>query len=212
MMVTLIDVTLPIHEKMVIYPGDIPPSFVKETNGAFNISRIVMSSHCGTHIDAPAHIGKETTVESIPLERLMCTTYVVAIYSQMQVNIPHIKKSGIKKNAGILIKTGEGKYLAEGVLRDTHVYITEDVAKWLVYDREIKIIGIDSLSVEPPDSSKIHTIFLNAGIPIIEGLYLEHVPEGRYQMFALPIKLLSLDAAPARVVLVPKPEERPISI
>ena len=89
----------------------------------------------------------------------------------------------------------------ENQFQEDFVAISPDGAVYLV-ERGIKVVGVDYLSVAPyQDGAPTHTILLEAGVILIEGLDLSLVPEGRYTMYCLPLKLKGCDGAPARVIL-----------
>jgi arylformamidase len=80
--------------------------------------------------------------------------------------------------------------------------LTEDAAQLLV-DRNVRLVGIDYLSIAPYKKSRpTHRLLLEAGVVIVEGLDLSHVSQGRYTITCLPLKLGGSDGAPARVILV----------
>jgi arylformamidase len=80
--------------------------------------------------------------------------------------------------------------------------VTEDGAQWLV-ERGMKLVGVDYLSVAPfGESVPTHTILLQAGVVVVEGLNLAEVPRGFYELYCLPLKLGGSDGAPARAILI----------
>jgi arylformamidase len=84
-----------------------------------------------------------------------------------------------------------------------YVSLTKDAARWLL-SKGIKLVGVDYLSIEAVDSQEleVHRTLLENDVVVLEGLNLSQVPEGRYQLICLPLKLRGGDGAPARVVLV----------
>ena len=99
-------------------------------------------------------------------------------------------------------------YISTGAWQDgsgfpeTFPAVTPDAADALVLSG-VRLVGTDAPSVDPFASAELpaHQRLLAAGIPILENLLLDDVPEGRYELIALPLKLMALDAAPVRAVL-----------
>ena len=83
------------------------------------------------------------------------------------------------------------------------VSLTKDAASWLV-NKGVRLVGVDYLSIEAFDAEdlEVHRTLLEQGVAILEGLNLSQVPEGRYQLICLPLKVQDGDGAPARVVLM----------
>ena len=204
---TLYDATLSIHEKMLIFPGD--PPFEKKAvsrirNGDdYNLTRITMSTHLGTHVDPPAHyIANGTTVDQIALETLVGPGVVADLRGRSRIDARALKKAGIKDAKRILLKTDNGPRLLDSTLHQGYAHLTEDGARFLI-ELQVYLVGIDSLSIEHQESpgSPVHHILLNAGVLIVEGLHLLDVPPAKYEIFCLPLKIKGADGAPARVLL-----------
>ena len=102
----------------------------------------------------------------------------------------------------ILLKTDNGALLAKPSCQSAGVYLTEDGARCLV-DSGVRLVGIDCLSIEHPDSpgSPVHHLLLEAGVLVVEGVHLVDIPAGEYEIFCLPLKIKGADGAPARVLL-----------
>ena len=196
----IIDVTRPLKNEMMVYPGDIIPSFTQADHGLYLISDLHLSSHTGTHIDAPMHYLKNgDTIDSIPLTNLIGRCRVIDVStSDTLITAAHLrgKLGGVKR---LLLKTWfSGRETAD----ERYPSLTRDAA-CLVTDNRIECIGIDSLSIESYHcDGSVHRQLLSNGCIIIELLDLSGVPEGDYQMVALPLRLAGLDGSPARVILM----------
>lgn len=206
------DISIPIHTQMPVWPGD-PPiqiqriSKIEEGNSA-NVSKITMTVHAGTHIDAPYHFlgGNSDTVDKLPLNLLTGRAYVLHLPDDVD-----LITSGILKNSEIpprtrriLFKTRNSKLWKNTAheFKKDFVAISPDGAKFLI-ERGVKLVGVDYLSVAPfEDGAPTHTLLLEAGVIIVEGLDLSLVTQGRYTLYCLPLKLSGVDGAPARVILV----------
>ena len=206
------DISLTISPNLPIWPDDTPISIERtekiEQGSDANVTRLEMSAHVGTHVDAPYHFlgGEAATVEQLPLNILHGRAYVLQIEDEVDL----ITES-VLKNASIplrirrlLLKTRNSLYWASGETKfqEEFVALSEDGAQYLV-DRGIRLIGVDYLSVAPySDTGPTHKVLLSAGVVILEGLNLSFVSPGRYTLYCLPIKIKGADGAPARAILI----------
>ncbi|MEZ0229369.1 MAG: cyclase family protein [Planctomycetota bacterium] len=202
------DVTRPISTKMPVYGDEPRPEIgrIKERakGGSSNLTRIAMSAHTGTHLDAPCHfIDGAPGVESWPLEQLCGPALVVPIGNEKMVGVRDLERARIPAGTErVLFQTRNGSLWDEPAFRDDYVYIAPDAARWLV-ELRVRLVAIDYLSVEKFGSKepKTHLQLLENRIAIVEGVDLRDVEPGLYELFALPIKLAGSDGAPARVIL-----------
>jgi arylformamidase len=209
------DISLTDSPDLVVWPGD--PKIVLERvskieDGAnHNGSRLEMSVHSGTHVDAPFHFLEDgTTVESLPLDVLMGPVQVVEIPDADEINIEALTYAGIKPGTTrVLFKTRNSTYWAnqDTQFETSFVGVAADGAEYLVW-QGIKLVGLDYLSISPYHKSReTHQTLLKHGVVIVEGLDLSNVPAGFYQLYCLPVKLKGSDGAPARAVLVSEENE-----
>lgn len=205
------DITLTISPEMPVWPGD--PSVelqrvakIEEGSDA-NVSRLQMSVHTGTHVDAPYHFLKDgTTVENLSLKVLVGRAYVVHLPDSVDLITRQVLDNADipPRTRRVLFRTRNSKAWAkaEGVFNKEFVSINADAAETLV-QRGVKLVGVDYLSVAPfNDGVPTHQILLKAGVVIVEGLDLSKVAQGRYHFYCLPLKLAKTDGAPARAILV----------
>ena len=205
------DISLTISPSLPVWPGDppvkMPLTESMETGAEYNLTRLDISAHTGTHVDAPHHfLNDGRTVESLALDVLTGPCYVV----QLPDDVDEISAEVLERiplaagTTRILFGTRNSKFWAQGETRfqEDFVAISEDGAEWLV-ERGIKLVGVDYLSVAPySDSVPTHRVLLQAGIIALEGLNLAQVPRGFYDLYCLPLKLAGADGAPARAILV----------
>jgi arylformamidase len=193
------DVTRELANGMLIYPGDICPEFHQKDAGTYLISSLFLSSHTGTHIDAPVHYLKTgDTIDTIPLENLLGPCRVIDLGNAKGLIPPEslVGKLGAEKR--ILIKTS---YSGKTDFIENYPSLSLDAARYLI-SCGIRCIGIDSPSIESFQcDGSVHRYLLNNSCLIIELLDLSGVSDGIYEMIALPLKLTGLDGAPARVIL-----------
>lgn len=207
------DISIPISAQIPTYPGDSPVSIIPVAQiakgDAFNISYLSLSSHTGTHIDAPCHLlEKGDTVDMLPLDVLIGKARVYEFESVDSISAADLDVTNIPPDTErILLKTRNSQLWRQSLFHPDFVYIQPDAARWMV-EHDIKLVGIDYLSVERFGASPAtaHLTLLGAGIVIIEGLDLSDVPAGEYTLVCLPLKVEGGDGAPARAVLLERKE------
>ena len=204
------DISLTISPELPVWPGD-PKVFIEQVStlgkqSDANVSRVNMSVHTGTHVDAPYHFVKEgATVDKISLKQLIGRAYVLHLPDVDFITADAIRSAKIPpRTKRVLIKTRNSIYWNKQIknFQTDYVGVTQDGARYLI-DFGVKLVGIDYLSIAPYDQqAPTHRELLNAGVIVIEGLNLSRVSEGRYTLYCLPLKMAELDGAPARAILV----------
>jgi arylformamidase len=205
------DVSLTVSPSMPVWPGDPKISIQRvkkiEEGSDANVSRMEMSVHTGTHVDAPYHFVKDgSTSERLDLKVLIGRAYVVHLDDNVDVVLPkHLENAEIPpRTRRVLIRTRNSKQWTKEYRAFDEKYVGVDVAaaEYLI-KRGVKLVGVDYLSVAPfTDAVPTHVALLKAGVVIVEGLNLSQVAQGRYNFYCLPLKLDKSDGAPARAVLV----------
>ena len=205
------DISLTLTPGLVTWPGDPPTQLERfkklEAGANNNASLLQMSVHSGTHVDAPYHFLPDgISAEALPLDVLIGEAQVVQLADAIglvtggvldQLDI----KSGMQR---LLLRTRNSVFWTRALVefQTDFVGISPDGAEWLV-KRGFKLVGMDYLSVAPYQRSRpTHEILLKAGIIPLEGLQLQEVPAGIYQLVCLPLKLAGADSAPTRAVLI----------
>lgn len=206
------DVTIAIEPSMPVWPGD--PNVVLERvarieDGAnANVSQLSLSTHTGTHVDAPYHFIEDSpiTIEKLPLEILTGQAFVMHLPDWVDV-ITQDFLSSMEipgQTERLLFHTRNSRYWQHELkkFQTDFVGLDESAAQFLA-DLHVKLVGIDYLSIAPYKKSRpTHEILLKNNIIIVEGLDLSEVPQGFYDIYCLPMKLAGSDGAPARVILV----------
>lgn len=196
----IFDVTRPLSAETLVYPGDMKPSFRQRDEGKYLISDIHMSSHTGTHIDAPVHYLKSgETIDTIHLINLIGKCRVVDVScAGSTITAEHL--AGKTENiTRILLKTS---FSGQNQFVEDYPCLSLDAAR-LITGKGICCVGIDSPSIESYHcNGMVHRELLGKGCIILELLDLSGIPEGDYDMIALPLRLEGLDGSPARVVLM----------
>jgi arylformamidase len=208
----LIDISVPLENGMVAWPGSVGYSLVqtmKMVDGAHaNNSRLDTDVHVGTHIDAPWHsIPDGMTIEKLDLGDLVGKAYVANISGVSTVTASVLEEAGIPDEAErLLIKTTNSIYWKSGS-REFHedfVGLVPDASEWICR-RRMRLVGLDYLSIQAFSQKTMatHNILLEKNIIIVEGLNLADVMPGFYELLCLPIKLVGAEGSPARAVLRP---------
>ena len=198
--VKIIDITRPLSEGILKYPGDDPPVFRQEELGHYRITSLHLSTHTGTHIDAPDHyLKKGDTIDTIPLSHVIGVCRVLDV-TRAGINITANHLTGqLDSIDRLLLKTSfSNTYRFE----KNYPSLTPDAA-CLITSCGMKCVGIDSPSIESYKcDGTVHRELLSHRCIIIELLDLSGVEEGEYTLVALPLRLTGLDGSPARVILI----------
>jgi len=204
------DVSLPIAETLVSWPGDPTVRISRfsdlEKGDQATVSEICMGVHSGTHIDAPAHfIPGGKTIDKIDPAILVGLALVVDVGDVGVITAEVLDGLAIPSDVKrLLFRTRNSRFWQEGTtaFQKNFVALNKEGAHWLVA-RRIRLVGVDYLSValfEDPVST--HTILLAKDIVVVEGLDLSSVPAGFYHFVCLPLKISGCEAAPARALLI----------
>jgi arylformamidase len=208
---TLFDVTVPLRPGMPTWDGEPGPAIrplkqIGVDGEPAAVSLISLGSHCGTHVDAPAHfIPGGASVDQLPLDALVGPCRVVTVDPAAQgrsVIEPADLDPAALGVERLLLKTPSGQFWSDPAFRRDFVGMSGEAAARLVR-QGVRLVGIDYLSIDPYDADPYvaHLTLLHAGVVVLEGLDLRATPPGAYDLFALPLKLADADGAPARVVL-----------
>ena len=201
------DVSVPLAAGLPAYPGN--PEFELQAvkriaeGASSNVSRLVLGTHTGTHVDAPRHFFDEGTgVDAMPLDLLVGRARVLEFNRGDGITMQDLEASGIDGEERVLLKTTNSARWNERQFYQDYAHLAESGARYLV-DRGVRLVGIDYLSIEQfkKPGAPAHRALLSAGVIIIEGLNLSSVAAGTYEMYCLPLPVTGADGAPARVVL-----------
>jgi len=177
------DISRPVAPGIWVWPGDRAYertlTWAMAEGASCNVGQFTMSCHTGTHMDAPFHFASEGhRAEGIPLEHCIgeCEVLPLARLSESAAERVLVRSAGLAPSVRDLEGLG----------------------------RRLKLFGTDFHSVDPMDSTTLdaHRALWRMGAVILEELDLSLVPDGRYELFALPLRLEGMDAAPVRAVLI----------
>ena len=202
------DISPPLSTATPTWPGDTP--FQEERVWTYgpecpvNVGRITLSPHTGAHVDAPLHYSPE----GAPIGEVSLDTYMGPC------RVLHCLDSGALVEPEQL--AGRLGQVPERVLLRT--YRQAPLATWdsdftavakatvdLLAGLGVRLIGIDTPSLDPQTSKTMdaHNAIARHGMAILEGIVLDDVPEGDYELIALPLRFANLDASPVRAILRP---------
>ena len=199
------DITPPITDALEVWPSDTPPSrelLLDMKRGAnLTLSTLHATVHLGAHVDGPNHFGVDAPgIDACPLDNYLGPCQVIRV--------------AIPPHGLIVPSTFRAEIVAERVLPPTGTYpdpnhFTHDFAALdpslvdFLADRGVRLVGIDTPSVDPFESEDFasHRACLRRKVAILEGIVLDGVPEGVYELIALPLRLVGFDASPVRAIL-----------
>ncbi|HSC28931.1 MAG TPA: cyclase family protein [Vicinamibacterales bacterium] len=202
-----LDVSVPLAHGLPTYPGN--PEFELQPikriaeGGSSNVSRLIMGTHTGTHVDAPKHFfDTGAGVDGLALDLLIGRARVASFDCRGGIGEGELAGLGLVEDLRVLLRTPNSGLWTSGRFHDDYTYLTESGARYLVA-QGVKLVGVDYLSIEQfkKAGAPAHRALLSAGVVIIEGLDLSGVEPGPYEMFCLPLLVAGGDGAPARVVL-----------
>lgn len=188
----IIDISTGVFSSKV-FPGDPKPAFKMlnkiENGDLYNLSAVCACTHTGTHVDAPSHyIEDGLSVDKLPLEPFIGECSVVTVN-------PLVTGEEMEE----IIAASKPRILLRG---KSHSFLSESAASALE-NSGVLLIGTDALSISTPESNRrVHIQLFLSQIMLIEGLRLSHVYDGDYMLYAQPILLENLEAAPVRAILV----------
>jgi arylformamidase len=198
------DLSPRISPNLAVWPGDTPPTrevlLDRDRGDNLTLSTLRATVHLGSHADAPSHYGPGPSIEAMPLERYLGRCQVVR----------RVASPGQAIGPLAVPITAPRLLLATGTASDPTRFNTDFAALSVALIEQLALagvflIGVDTPSVDFADSKELpnHRACLHHGIAILEGLRLEGVPEGEYELIALPLHLVGFDASPVRAILRP---------
>ncbi|MGH2535013.1 MAG: cyclase family protein [Thermomicrobiales bacterium] len=203
---------MPIAAELPVWPGDptieVAPVTRIGAGDVCNLSRLSMSIHSGTHVDAPWHfVDDGARLDEIPLDRWVGPCFVAELHDVTGCIDPvHLDGADIPPGTERLLLRTRNSRLWQSEFRtftEDYVALSPASARWIV-ERGIRLVGIDYYSVDPfaDESHKAHRILLGSAVLIVENLDLSGIAPGTYELFCFPLRLIGVDGAPARVVLL----------
>jgi arylformamidase len=195
----LIDISVPLREGMVTYPGD-PVVHVERAasiadGDPVNLTRMDFGLHSGTHVDAPVHfLDGAGGVDEVPLDALIGPCEVVELPDLSRESVATASKDAER----LLFKTPNSELWAQDEFVDEFARLDGEAAALLV-EWGVRLVGVDYLSV---GDEAAHHALLEGGVVPVEGLDLRSVEPGSYRLICLPLRVVGADGAPARAILL----------
>jgi arylformamidase len=200
------DISPPVDAQSPVFPGDTPytqqwAATLTETCPV-NVSAITLSPHVGAHADAPLHYDPQgAAVGALALLPFLGRCRVIhAIDAAPLITIAHLQHALNDVPERLLVRTYR-QFPSQHF--DTQLTAFDPACVRHLADLGVRLIGTDSASIDPADSKQLpsHQAIRQRGLRVLENLLLDEVPEGDYELIALPLKLMTADASPVRAVL-----------
>lgn len=206
----IVDLSYDITHQMKVFPADPAVGILKHhdyQNGYF-VSQVIFGTHTGTHIDVPVHkIKGGKTVDEVPIEKFTGRALVMDIPGLKpleEITPAHLEPFGGRLGGvgAVILKTGWGKHFGKDDFFTSFPGIGEKAVDWF-YAHGIRLIGLESPSVNALKHQEIHTLLLQKDILIVESLANVKQIRGEYvDFYAVPLKLKGLDGSPVRAFAV----------
>lgn len=219
---TVIDLSHPLTADMPVYPGTPPPeirSLATFEQDGFRERQLTLSTHIGTHVDAPAHmLPHGRTLDQFPPDRFigagLCIHVALAPSGIIEWGFLQRFEEDLSLCDFVLLRTGWGPFWGSRHYYHGYPVLTADAAERLT-GFELKGVGTDTLSVDAAETTDfpVHLTLLEKEILIIENLArLDRLPAGRFgRLCCLPLPLADADGAPARVVAIPETRAKDVT-
>ncbi|MHB8059320.1 MAG: cyclase family protein [Gaiellaceae bacterium] len=202
-MTEIIDISVSLSPSTVSWENESNPVIERvssiEAGDGYNLSRLVLGTHTGTHVDAPLHfIEGGGSSDEIPLDALIGPALVVDARDVVkEIDAELVERELPAACERVLFSTRNSKLWDQPKFESEFVGISPRAAALLV-ERGVRLVGIDYLSVGAPET---HRELLSHGVVLLEGLDLRAAAAGRYRLVCLPLRVAGADGAPARAVL-----------
>lgn len=205
---TVIDITQPLRNGIPPWPGDTefhfePTAKLGEDGSVVNVGKFVASCHTGTHIDAPFHFDDEgRKVHELDLELYVGRARVIEVSGAEGIGEKELAEHPLEGVSRLLVKAGA--WTRRDVFPEQIVHFRPDAAPFLE-SHGVRLVGTEMPSVDPIESKDLaaHHALHEHGIHILEGVVLDGVEPGEYELIALPLPLRGGDGSPVRAVLRP---------
>ena len=200
------DISPPVQPGSPVFPGDTPYrqqwTATMGPDCPVNVSSLTMSPHVGAHADAPLHYDPQgQAIGAVDLAPFLGPCRVIhAIGCARLIQWLDIAHAAHDLPARVLVRTYE-RMPVDAWDPQLAAFAPDTVER--LADVGVRLIGIDTASIDPADSKALdsHQVIRRRGLRVLENLVLDHVPEGDYELIALPLKLMTADASPVRAVL-----------
>jgi arylformamidase len=205
------DITPPIQSETPVWPGDTPVGIERvwrmEAGSPVNVARVTLSPHTGAHTDAPLHYDEHgAPIGAVPLDAYLGACRVIhCIGAAPLVRPEHVAHALAGVPPRVLLRTYEKAPVTHW---DSAFCAVAPETIDLLAAHGVRLIGIDTPSLDPQESKTMdaHHRIRAHRMAILEGIVLDAVAPGDYELIALPLKFATLDASPVRAVLRALPQ------
>jgi arylformamidase len=200
------DISPPVHAGSPVFPGDTAYAqrwtWTLTADCPVNVSTLTLSPHVGAHADAPLHYAADgAAIGALDLEPYLGPCRVIhALDASPLVTWAHLAHAVAELPPRVLVRTYRQH---PGDAWDPALAGLDPLALERLADLGVRLIGIDTASIDPAESKTLaaHQVIRQRDLRVLENLVLQDVPEGDYELIALPLKLTTADASPVRAVL-----------
>ena len=207
----VVDLSLSCYHQMPVHPEDPRIGFINFTNipvHGCNMTQLFLSTHGGTHMDAPYHfIESGLHIDEVDLGRCMGRAIAVNLSGlaekrDLVVSDLSAYEEKIKPGMRLLLRTDWYRKFPNMEYYTGFFGVSVELAEWLA-DRNIALIGVETPAIHPKEYERVHKTFLSKNICIIEGMAnLDSLKSDEVFFAALPLKLQGLDGSPVRPVAI----------
>ncbi|MBN2210809.1 MAG: cyclase family protein [Sedimentisphaerales bacterium] len=207
----IIDMTLPVYHGAPTMPLDPKCAVIAHhtlESMKYNITQLIISTHHGTHLDAPFHFFNDgITVDKLDLGKCVGPAEVLdftGVSPRHSLTVKDFQpyKSRVNENARLILRTNwwrrfpKKEYFSDGPM------ISPELARWLA-KKKIALLGIETPGVHPVEWEKVHQILLGARIVVVEGLaHTNKLKKKKVFFIAAPLKLKGRDGSPIRAMAI----------
>ena len=209
----ILDLTLTISESIPCFPDSPKVQFLSWSNlkeDGYNLELLFLSSHTGTHLDAPYHfVEKGKKIDEIPMKRLIGNGIIIKLYKKQNDSITKQdiilfeKQNGkIEENSSVFFFCDWQKNLTKENYFTENPGLSDSAANYLIL-KKINLVGIDSPSIDlgKNKSYKVHHVLAKKNILIVENLTnLDKIPSLKFDFVILPLKLKNATGSPVRAI------------
>ena len=209
----VIDLTLTVSNKMPAFPGSPQPNFIpweKIKDDGYNLELLFLSSHTGTHLDAPyLFLEKGSKIHEISLKKLVSNAVLTKSRKKSNESVTKTDIQKFEKRHGkiasfssVIFYTGWQRNLQKKYYFTKNTGLSVSAAKYLA-SKKVSLVGIDSPSIDLGTDSKfsVHQIFAKKGMLIVENLAnLEKIKSSKFHLVVLPLKLKNATGSPVRAI------------
>ena len=208
------DISVLLGSESILFPNDTPYSMDSvetiERSGICNVSKLALSAHYGTHIDAPLHfIQNGKSIDQYSVQEFILPAQVIEIKDTESIRPSELEPLDIKRGDALLFKTNNSasSRSINGIFSEDFVYLSAEAADYCV-KKGVSLVGIDYATIDKYGDMNFpaHRTLSKNGVLILEGIHLKDVPAGKYTLFCLPLKIKGSEASPVRAILVVYPK------